>query len=293
MKKAYLPLLIGVLVPLISFSQPENINISNTSSFEGEPTLAVNPVNQKNIVIGWMALDLSTGFKVAIKSSASFDGGTNWKTPVRVNDDPTGNGIGQDMVWVSYDMNNKLVITWRDRRNGTGTGFYQSSDTYAVVSSDNGLTFQRNVRLSNMTAPFDAILEQKGNDFLSCQSVHDTIYAAWGDVRSGHLNIFFTKTSDSTGLGIQPILGNGNENKLLSVYPNPASGKLYISFLKDQPRQIELKIYNENGEELIGREIFNNASGIIIDISRLVRGGYYLIAMNHAEILYSDKIIVK
>jgi len=86
-----------------------------------------------------------------------------------------------------------------------------------------------------MTAPFNAILEQKGNDFLSCQSVNDTIYAAWGDVRTGNLNIFFTKTSDSTGLGISPVLVNGNEEKLLSIYPNPASGKLYVAFLQAKP----------------------------------------------------------
>jgi hypothetical protein len=534
MNAGHIILLIIFIIPLLCLSQPENINISNTSAFEGEPCLAVNPVNTKNIIIGWMALDLSTGFKVAIKSKASFDGGAtwgyevihphmgatwysadpfmqfrsdgkvylgyidyrqspdsggvflthspdggiswsqpiqvfnlltddpskrpvdrpwiaidnsgttndgmffittkpapwilppnrpylksssdsgntwsnwryidttgylvgniiqapmaspaatadgalciaypsyllsqsiygkyflaksynhgarfqyyeiltiqapvsdtlyklgycltanpsnadqlafvypaqpygdpdiyittsgnggvSWSTPVRVNDDATGNGKAQDMVWASYDMNNKLVVTWRDRRNGTGTGFYQSSDTYCAVSSDNGATFQPNVRLSNMTAPFDAILEQKGNDFLSCQSINDTIYAAWGDVRTGNLNIFFTKTSDSTGLGIAPILVNGNRDKLLSVYPNPASAKIYIAFLNDQPRQIELKIFNENGEESISREIKNNSTPAILDISKLATGIYLIIAITGEKIIYSEQLIVK
>jgi len=61
MKQGYLNVLVWLLIPLSCFSQPENINISSTSAFEGEPSLAVNPVNTKNIVIGWMALDLSTG----------------------------------------------------------------------------------------------------------------------------------------------------------------------------------------------------------------------------------------
>jgi hypothetical protein len=533
MNAGYIKLFFIFLLPLSCFSQPDNINISNTSFFEGEPTLAVNPVNPKNIVIGWMAMDLSTGFKVAIKSKASFDGGATWgnqvihphmgttwysadpfmqfrssgavymgyidyreapdsggvylshsadggiswsqpvqvfngltddpakrpvdrpwlaidnsgtandgmfyittkpapwipapnrpylksssdsgntwsswryidttgylvgnviqapmaspsvtadgalciaypsyllsqsiygkyflaksynhgasfqyhdiliiqapvsdtlyklgyclianpsnanqlafaylaqpsgdpdifittsgnggitwSTPVRVNNDATGNDKAQDMVWASYDRNNKLVVTWRDRRNGSGTGFYQSSDTYCAVSTDNGITFQPNVRLSNMTAPFDAILEQKGNDFLSCQLSHDTIYAAWGDVRTGNLNIFFTKTSANTGLGIPPKLVDGNDDKLLSLYPNPASGKLFIAFLKDQPRKIELKIINGNGEELLRKEIKNNSAPATIDISRLSPGIYVIFAKIGEKIIYNDRLIV-
>jgi hypothetical protein len=534
MKPGIIKFLICLLLPLSCFSQPDNINISSTSSFEGEPGLAVNPMNTMNIVIGWMALDLSTGFKMSIKSKASFDGGatwgnevihphmgstwysadvfiqfrsdgtvymgyidyhqspdsggvflthsadggkswsppvqvfnlltddpakrpvdrpwmaiensgtanngmiyvtskpapwilppnrpylksshdssnswsawryidttgylvgniirapmasptitadgalciaypsylisqsvygkyflaksynrgasfqyydiviiqapvsdtmyklgyclaanpsnanqlafaypaqpngdpdifiittdnggTSWNIPVRVNDDVRGNGKAQDMVWASYDRNNKLVVTWRDRRNGTGTGFYQPSDTYCAVSSDNGKTFQRNVRLSNMTAPFDAILEQKGNDFLSCQSVSDSIYAAWGDVRTGNLNIFFAKTSNKTGLGVPPILVDGNRDKLLSVYPNPASGKLYITFLKDHPRSVGIKIFNENGEEFISKQFKNITGPTILDISKLLTGIYFIAGMDREDIIFSEKLIVK
>jgi hypothetical protein len=112
-------------------------------------------------------------------------------------------------------------------------------------------------------------------------------------VRTGHLNIFFTKTSDSTGLGIAPILVNGNDDKLLSIYPNPATGSIFFKFLKEQPGQIEVKIFNSNGGKLLSKGIKNTSKPVAFDISALSKGLYFLEATNEGIILYSDKIIVK
>lgn len=126
--------------------------------------------------------------------TASNNGGTTWSTPVRVNDDSLANGVGQDLVWISYQKNGDMLVTWRDRRNGTGTGFFQPSDIYCSVSKDNGASFLPNIRLSSVTAPFDSVLIKNGNDFMSCALVSDTVYAAWSDVRNTKLNIYFAKT---------------------------------------------------------------------------------------------------
>lgn len=78
MKKLYTLLLFSFFIPVLGFSQSNNINVSNTVFFGGEPYLAVNPTSPQNIVIAWMAADFSTSFKVAIKSKVSFNGGATW-----------------------------------------------------------------------------------------------------------------------------------------------------------------------------------------------------------------------
>src|SRR5205807_5852109 len=86
-------------------AQPLNINLSGTTAFEGEPYLAVNPTNNKNIVVAWMAADLSTSFRVTIKSKTSFDGGVTWGN--------AHNQPHQGSTWHSAD------VSMAFHRNGT------------------------------------------------------------------------------------------------------------------------------------------------------------------------------
>src|SRR5438270_357773 len=95
-KKTFILFLFSLFSILLSFSQPININLSNTFIFAGEPYMAINPLNTQNIVVAWMAADISTGFKNAIKTKVSFDGGNTW-----------GNQIIHPHIsstWVSADV---------------------------------------------------------------------------------------------------------------------------------------------------------------------------------------------
>ncbi len=153
--------------------------------------LAANPANAAQLAFAFVG-NLNGDPDVFV--TATNDGGTTWSTPVRVNDDPVGNGVGQDLVWISYAKSGDMLVAWRDRRNSPGTGFFQACDTYCAVSHNNGSSFLPNIRLSSVTAPFDSVLIQNGNDFMSCALANDTIYAAWSDVRNTRLNIYFAKT---------------------------------------------------------------------------------------------------
>jgi len=228
-----------------------------------------------------------------IAVSTTADGGLTWSNEVRVNDDSVGNGVAQDMVWASYNSNGDLAIVWRDRRNSAGTGFYQSSDTYCAVSHDNGATFKKNIRLSDMTAPFDSILIQNGNDFMSCQLMGDTIYAAWGDVRSGYLNIYFTKTSDSTGLGngIVPIAFRSED--VFSVNPNfiKKPGRINL-FLNKEIKNGELNIFDDTGRKVYSEGTLNSQHGLLT-ISCDLNSGVYFINIKEGNISHVEKVIIE
>ena len=52
----------------------------------------------------------------------STDGGTTWSAPVRVNDDPIGNGKVQFLTWMAVDPTDGSVnVIFYDRRSGAGT----------------------------------------------------------------------------------------------------------------------------------------------------------------------------
>ena len=78
--KTKILLLVWILfiIPSINFAQTNEYNLSNLISFDGEPSMAVNPVNPDNIISGWMRLRLDGRMWIATR--ASFDGGTSWST---------------------------------------------------------------------------------------------------------------------------------------------------------------------------------------------------------------------
>jgi hypothetical protein len=70
--------------------------------------------------------------------AASRDGGRTWSAPVRVNDDPIGNGKVQFMTWMAVDpADGSINVIFYDRRGQTGT---RTAVTVAR-SIDGGRTF--------------------------------------------------------------------------------------------------------------------------------------------------------
>jgi hypothetical protein len=224
--------------------------------------------------------------------TTSNNGGLTWNSPLRINDDPLSNGKGQDLLWTTYSDNNKILSVWRDKRNGTGTGFYQPSDIYCSVSNDNGLTFQPNIKLTTISASHDTILTLSGNDMLSCALLNDTIYAAWGDVRTGFLNIYFTKLSIVTGVGIKINTINTEDANLITVYPNPTKEKISVLFRSDKIKQITFKIYDMLGKEIITKQIQNKENEKDIFLNSLNPGTYFIKGYQDEKLIYTEKIIV-
>ena len=267
--------------------------------------LLVNPpsVGNSNYKLGYkLATDPTNANRVAfaaigapygdpdIMITTSNDGGNTWHSQVRVNDDSIGNGKAQDMVWMSYAANGDLVAIWRDRRNGIDTGFAQPSDTYCALSKDNGVTFKPNVRLSDMTAPFDTILSHSGNDFMGCALVADTIYGAWSDIRNGHLNIYFAKASvnTGTGTGVKVI---DEEQCSLALYPNPANGLVNVQFSGEE-KQISLSFYDATGQRVLLRKITTGKSSQPIDVSSLSAGTYFVSASANGKIIAAENLSI-
>src|SRR5205823_3240996 len=67
----------------------------------------------------------------------SDDSGTTWSAPVRVNDDPPGNGKSQFLPKMALDQTSgNLAVCWYDSRNSPGNN---TAEFWATVSTDGGL----------------------------------------------------------------------------------------------------------------------------------------------------------
>ena len=59
-------LLLITLITSFFSMKSQNVNLSNLAVFEGEPYLAINPTNPKNMVVAWMGFVFSNGTGLTI-----------------------------------------------------------------------------------------------------------------------------------------------------------------------------------------------------------------------------------
>jgi hypothetical protein len=197
----------------------------------------------------------------------SGDAGVSWSDYLRVNDDPIGSGVMQDMVWADTNAEGDLLVTWRDRRNAADTGYVAASEFWAAVKWKDSVHFSPNFKLSDELVVFHEVLKENGNDFMGCSFVGDTVYAVWGEARDSLLNIWFTKMSATTGTGtgIQEI---GSERaETISVFPNPVSD--FVTLDCDPGSRIE--IYDQAGKIA---KVITSSNSNQIDLRELPAGTY-------------------
>ncbi len=115
----------------------------------------------------------------------SYDGGSSWNGPIRINDSVAG---GQCKSWVEFDPYGNLHVFYYS----TGSWPTSSSSLWSVryqVSLDSGRTWSPSIRIT------DTVFY--GNDFMgdyhTIYADSFYIYAVWADGREGDMDLFFSK----------------------------------------------------------------------------------------------------
>ena len=127
----------------------------------------------------------------------STDAGASFSTPVRVNDDNSGNS--QFIPWLDVDqVTGNVAVGWYDARNDLGVGSTSDTDArantdvefFATVSADGGLSFAPNVRFSagssnsDTAAPVSASRNFQRFDYgeyVGIAFTNGLLSAAWSD----------------------------------------------------------------------------------------------------------------
>lgn len=221
------------------------------SLLKAGPLLRSNPSNPNNYIYLFLS-DTHDGSDIMMIESN--DGGNTWSNIKRINQDAVGNGKLQDLIWADFDNDGDLVVCWRDRRNAPGNSYQEPTEIYASVRFNNTNTFEPDFAISTLLTPHDTILEDNGNDFMHVVYEKDTVYAIWGDVRSGSLKIYLNKWHpQSNNSSIHTIETSSN----FSLYPNPANDVLFVS----------------HKNPIINYQILNTEGKILIESKTLFEGG--------------------
>lgn len=146
-----------------------------------------------------------------VLAARSGDGGARWQAPVRVNDDPTGNGKTQLLPQLAVAPDGRVDAMFLDRRDSDDD---IRQHTYYAASTDHGATFGANVRLtrfpsSSQTGQRYAVSPLRRADpgrGLALVADEDGALAAWPDTRHAleqttQQEVFTTRVTRQTASG--------------------------------------------------------------------------------------------
>lgn len=133
----YMVVLVGALLfgVCVAHAQPQNSNLSNLASFDGEPSLAVNPANPDNLIAGWMRLRLDGKIWIAVRSS--FDGGATWSPIQFLPHVHSDNGSAD--VSITFHRSGLAYLLYIDYRTSPDT----VGGVYLAHSTDGGLRWSQ------------------------------------------------------------------------------------------------------------------------------------------------------
>ncbi len=114
----------------------------------------------------------------------SFDQGTTWSAPVKVNQDAFGSGKNRFFPWITCDPDNgNLAVVYYDDRNTTSA----QCETYISYSYDAGDSWT-DLKVSDVAftpLPISGLAMGYFGDYLGISSKNRKVYPVWTDNRSG------------------------------------------------------------------------------------------------------------
>ncbi len=132
------------------------------------PHIAVAPKDPNTVYVVWndgrwdqvITQCTGTGKHSDIAFSRTTDGGLTWSKPTRINDDPVGNGIDQWDPGIGVSADGTIGVTWYDRRYDPDHPYWYNN-AYSQ-STDGGITWSPNVRVSDTSSNSDSLTDVKG-----------------------------------------------------------------------------------------------------------------------------------
>lgn len=167
----------------VSFTPPGTVSsivpvpLLPSSSFRNNtnPALAVD-AQSGNVYVAWN--DYRNG-NADVMISKSLDNGTNWSTPLKVNDDATSND--QFFPALSSSAGN-LHIVFYDRREDPQNHLM---DVFYALSTDGGASFEPNVRVTEVSSNPDRGFGGRFiGDYIGITSHGSRLHVAWTDTRN-------------------------------------------------------------------------------------------------------------
>ena len=181
--------------------------------------------------------------------SFSSNGGSNWSTPIRVNNDAIGNGKDQYWPWISVNDSGNIAIIFYDTRNTPNNNIVEA---YLARSTDGGQTFTNELISSQQSPtniPNSAI---RFGDYICIDYLGNRIVPVWTDERAGGYDMeIYTAIIIDTTIGIQLVSSHIPEQfELCQNFPNPFNPLTEIKYKIKKKGFVNIRVF-----DLLGREI--------------------------------------
>jgi hypothetical protein len=251
-------------VSVASYVQPGTYNstsgrycVKGNIRTNGHPQIAID-LNAGSPRRGYVYLCYATnpaGPDIAnVYFTRSTNGGTSWDYPILVNDDATT--TDQWMPDISVDNQGRIWMYWCDSRNDASNVL---TEVYGAVSTNGGVSFLPNFKISNQNFNPHSIKEYQGPEHyymgdyscISGKTMTFPCYSWQNNTRHNFVaylpdyGMSFNKSIDSINPGSTsyvrvraPMLGpySGTVTYSASVTPSPAPGSFTFTF---QPSNVK------------------------------------------------------
>lgn len=214
-----------------------------------------------NLYIAYAGSNGSSGLDIYFIRSTN--GGISWSTPLRINDDPTGNGRDQFHPWLFVDNTGVIHVAFYDRRDDPSNYYF---NLYYTKSTDGGVTWAPNRRV---TSESSAPVEKAGliGEYIGLAGHNGKPYLVWTDTREGHQKVYFGTDTTFSETEEDPVV---REPSLMVIRGQLALGEV---------SEGTLLVYDATGRLAVSREV---SGRFRVDLSGLAKG-YYRVVLRTKE----------
>jgi hypothetical protein len=216
--------------------------------------------------------------------SRSEDKGKTWSTPVVVNTDERGFVYEQYRASMYVNDRGVLTICWYDGRAQEGN---TTVDYYLAYSFDGGKTFVNEQIVTAAPTDFTTVGLLNSNfgvgEYVQVVASDFVAMPIWTDGRknTGDLNIISAQVpiSPTPLSGVHSRVSITGGLSITSIYPNPATDKITLTFESEKTAGVSVQLFNIAGSGMLdlGEEMYSGGeNSVTLDLSGIANGSYLL-----------------
>ncbi len=163
---------------------PQNMRVN---SFPVMAVDASDGPNSGTVYVVWTNTGvpgINTGSDRDVYLIKSTDEGLTWSDPIRVNQDPIGQGKSHYLPWISCDASSGILsVIFYDNRNTSAS----QAEAWVAVSTNAGETWE-DFKVSDVAftpSPIPGLASGYFGDYLAIHSSDGKVYPCWTDNRTG------------------------------------------------------------------------------------------------------------